>query len=300
MIFGNFLAPIHQCTDLPFRLLCQRYGAESACVPLISADMAARHPEKVALVDARPPERNLGIQVFGGDPSLISKAAGHLAEAFPFASYLCLNCGCPSSRTMDAGAGSAMLGRPEAIGAALEGMSKASGKPVCVKMRLRGGFGGTLDIVRVAERAGADFAIIHGRTPSQGYAGKADWETIRKVREGAGIPIVGNGDIQSIERGRELVRDGFCDSFMVGRAAMANPMLFCGAEPDGIEGRMSLLGEYASLHRRHLGEPDLKTLRARALWFVKGVSGACSIRAGIARARSAGELAALGGLHRGF
>jgi len=292
-MFRSFLAPIHECTDLPFRLLCQRHGAESACVPLISAEMVARNPDKAALADAHPLERNLGIQVFGNGPEIVSRASGILAHRFPFAKYLNLNCGCPSVRTMGDGAGSAMLRKPETIALAVAGMRKASGMPVSVKMRIWNGFEGTLAIVRAAKEAGAQFVAIHGRTPEQGYGGIADWDIIRRVHDAADIHIVGNGDIGSAAQGEALVREGFCDSYMVGREAMANPLLFENGKPDGIRGRLSLLEEYARLHMELKGEPPVKALKARALGFMRGVPMACSLRNRITRAESLGDIASI-------
>ena len=96
-VHRSYLAPIADFTDLPFRLLCRRYGADATCVPLVSSAAIERDESKTALADAHPDERNLGIQLFGNDSRIIGIAAGTLAKRYPFASWLNLNCGCPSS-----------------------------------------------------------------------------------------------------------------------------------------------------------------------------------------------------------
>ena len=287
---SGFLAPIHDYTDLPFRLLCQRYGAGGACVPLVSSAMAVRSLGKAAMVDAHPAERNTGIQLFGNDAGLIGRAARIIEDEVPHAKWLNLNCGCPSSRTMNDGSGSAMLAKPGLIHDAVAAMRKASGKEVSAKIRINGGFEGTLEICRAIESAGADFIIIHARTVAQGYSGRADWAMIRELRGRLSVQVIGNGDIASASEGNHYVRDGFCDNFMAGRGAMSNPMLFCDKKPDGLKGRMALLGEYAALHREYAGEPELHRLKAKALCLMKGIRGAAGLRDRICRAASEGEI----------
>jgi nifR3 family TIM-barrel protein len=292
-VHRSYLAPIADFTDLPFRLLCQRYGADATCVPLVSSAAIERNESKTSLADAHPDERNLGIQLFGNDSRAIGVAAGRLAKKYPFVSWFNLNCGCPSSRTMNAGAGSAMLNEPMLIAESVSLMKKASEKPVSVKIRISGGEAGTMALCQKIEKAGADFIIIHGRTAGQGYSGKADWELIRRIRKGIGIPVIGNGDVASASEGFGRVKDGFCDSFMVGRAAMRNPMLFSGRNPKTASERFALLEEYAGIHREYLGEPALRNIKLKAISLLHGIEGAAKIRLGICKAISAEDIIAL-------
>jgi tRNA-dihydrouridine synthase B len=287
--YRSFLAPIHEYTDLPFRMLCRKYGAEAACVPLVSAAALAHDESKISLVDAHPDERNIGVQVFGPDEPVVGKAAGVIAKALPFVSYLELNCGCPSSRTMESGSGSAMLERPGVIARCVSTMKRSSGLPVSVKLRVKGGPDETLAICRRIEDAGADFITIHARTPGQGYSGKADWE----VAEGVSIPVVGNGDITTAYEGRSRVEQGYCSAFMVGRAAMANPMLFCDRGPQSVQARFALLGEYVELQRKYLGETRLRDIRLKGINFMSGIRGAASLRNRISLARDYEAIMAL-------
>jgi tRNA-dihydrouridine synthase B len=293
MAYGSFLAPIHEYTNLPFRLLCQKYGAGATCVPLVNSAAIARDPSRIAEVDARPCERNVGVQLVGNKPDDIGHATIAMADTMPFVSWLNLNCGCPAPKTIGCGGGSALLRRPALMVKLLSAMKKHSAVPVTAKLRIKDDLAKTAAVCRQLERAGADFIIIHGRTPAQGYSGKADWKLIRMLRERIEIPLVGNGDIRTASEGRERVGKGYCDSFMVGRSAMANPMLFSDRTPDGAAGRFRLLEEYVSLHRRHLGEPELQDVKLKAFSLSSGMPGAAALRNTISRAAAVEDILAL-------
>src|SRR5512143_3862580 len=269
-MFRNFLSPIDDFSNLPFRLLCQRYGAEATCVPLVNSTAIAYDPAKSSSVDAHPDERNVGVQLVGNVPEDIAKSAAAVEERFPHVSWYNINCGCPSVRTMKCGGGSAMLAHPERIARAVEGMKAAVCKPVSVKIRIKNGIADTLGLCQSLEAAGADFIIVHGRTAGQGYSGKADWELIRALKEGLGVPVVGNGDISSSAQGERMVAEGYCDSYMVARAAMANPMLFSGRSGKTLEEKLGLVEEYISICRRY-GEPQAGDVKLKAVNMMSGI-----------------------------
>lgn len=284
-----FLAPIHDYSDLAFRLLCQRYGAEATCAPLVSATAIARDRTKLSLIDAHPAERNLGVQLVGDDPAAMGKAAAAISEALPFVSWLNINCGCPSARTRECGGGSALLESPGKIVDAVRAVKRAAAKngmPVSVKLRLKDGTEGTASICKLIEGAGADFVIVHGRSVAQGYSGKADWEAIKSLKGRLGIPVIGNGDLKDAGEGGRLVADGYCDGFMIGRAAMANPMVFRNSRPANAGERFALLREYAALQEGYLGRQDLLAIKMKALNFMRGLPAAASMRDRISRARA--------------
>jgi len=296
VVSNNYLAPLHDFSDLPFRMMCQGYGAGATCVPLISSAAIARDESCISLIDAHPDERDLGVQIFGNDAKTIGKAAGVISKRLPFVSWLNLNSGCPSCRTMTDGSGSAMLENPALIARAISEMKGASEMPVSAKIRIAGGLKGTLAICRKIEDAGADFIIIHGRTTKQGYSGKPDWDAIRALKEALSIPVVGNGDIESTDDGRKLVEAGYCGSFMVGRAAMRNPMLFSGKTPAGAGEKFALLKEYAILcdrYRENTGGPRLRDIKLKAMNFLCGIRGASVLRLHASRAASIEEILAL-------
>ncbi len=293
MLWRSFLAPIHDYSDLAFRLLCQKHGADSACVPLVNATAIARDAAKLAMVDAHPDERNIGVQLVGDNPETLGKAAGMIMDARGYVSWLNINCGCPSARTVESGGGSALLEKPEMIAGAVRAVKRATARsdvPVSVKLRINGGLEGTARICGMAEEAGADFIIIHGRTPGQGYSGKADWEAIKGLKTRLRVPVIGNGDVTDARSGEVFVGGGYCDGFMIGRAAMANPGVFQNKRPGALEDRFALLGEYISLQERYLGRADATAVKMKALNFTRGLPQAAAMRDRIARAKTVEEM----------
>ena len=247
------------------------------------------------MVDTHADERGVGVQLVGKDAEPMAAAAREICGSRHL-SWLNLNCGCPSAHTMGSGGGSALLDQPDTICDMVRALREnAPGSvEISVKIRVLPDTDRTLSLCKRIEEAGADFLIIHGRTPSQGYSGKADWELIRKAKDGSEIPIVGNGDILCSSEGRKRVEDGFCDAFMIGRAAMGNPLCFSDKEPQGREERTALLEEYARLSEIYLKRVDLKGLKLKAMNFFSCIPGACAYRNEIAKAKTAEEIMSLG------
>ncbi|MBU0528000.1 tRNA-dihydrouridine synthase family protein [Candidatus Micrarchaeota archaeon] len=287
MIYKSYLAPIDEYSDFAFRLLCQRHGADATCIPLVNSMAIVQG--KLSIVDAKEKERNLGVQIVGNDPKIIGKACEIISMEKPFLSWFNLNCGCPSSRTMDSGGGSAMLAYPKKISQALSEMKKKVDKPVSVKIRVKTNRKYTIKLCKELVKTEIDSIILHGRTPKQGYSGKADWELIRAVSSEVDIPIIGNGDIVSLSQGKGYVEDGYCDSFMVGRAAMSNPMLFSDEKPESFDDKIKLLEEYVEIHRKY-SEPSVKHVRSKAINFLSGVDWAAKLRNSLSRAKSVVEI----------
>lgn len=290
-MYQSFLSPIDDYSNLPFRLLCQRYGVEAACVPLVNSTALSRNIEKIIrFVDAHPDEKNVGVQLVGNQPEEIGQACRVVTERFPFVKWLNLNCGCPSVRTMSSGGGSALLKTPRTIIEATARMKKASPVPISIKIRIRENTEKTVHLCQEIEEAGADFLIIHGRTAAQGYSGQADWELIRQVKEAIDIPLIGNGDIQSAAEGEAHAQSMDCTGYMIARAAMGNPGVFINRITPTEEERITMLHEYFTLHRRYIGELDLKDVRIKAMQFTTGLPGAAAMRNTFARATSATEI----------
>ncbi len=278
----SYLSPIDEYSDFAFRMLCQKYGAVFTCVPLVNS-LAVLQGE-FSDVDAVSDEKNIGVQIVGYDPLAIGKAVAIIHEEKPFVSWFNLNCGCPSRRTVGSGGGSAMLASPEKILDSVKEMEKTDVR-LSVKLRIKKNPEITANLCQEIEGAGADSIILHGRTPGQAYTGKADWEAIKTVKESISIPLIGNGDIESASEGNLYVKKGYCDDFMVGRAAMSNPMLFSDKKPEGFDDKMKILDEYIEIHRRY-SEPSVNRVRSKAINFLSGVEGAARLRNKLSRAKN--------------
>ncbi|NYZ77143.1 tRNA-dihydrouridine synthase family protein [Candidatus Micrarchaeota archaeon] len=277
------LAPMADFTELPFRLLCRKYGADCSLVPLVSATAITRSESYFENIRVAEKE-NAGLQLFGAAPADFGIAVERITDALPFVKWLDLNCGCPSPRTTAGGAGSRLLKKPK-LAAAMVARMKRSGLRVSVKMRLLPKMEKTLEFCKAMEKAGADFLIVHGRTEKQGYSGKADWDSIKKIRERTGIPVVGNGDINEIALGRKYVKEGYADAFMIGRAALSNPRIFCGKKTEGIEDAKGLLREYLALCNRN-DFLEVNNAKLVATQFFRGFRGSAGMRLAVSKAKS--------------
>ncbi|MFH1521159.1 MAG: tRNA-dihydrouridine synthase family protein [Candidatus Micrarchaeota archaeon] len=289
MVWVNFLAPIDEYTNVPFRILCQKYGAEATCIPLVNSTAVARGK---FLFDVNEDEKNLGVQLVGDDPVDIGKSTQILNKISSF-KWFNLNCGCPSLRTRESGGGSALLDRPEIIVESIKEMKKNTDKFVSVKIRLTGTAQETIELCKKIQTANVDFIIIHGRTAKQGYSGKCNWDTIKKIKEHIDVPVVGNGDINSIEDGNKLVKNKYCDSFMIGRAAMTNPLIFAGKQHCDYDSKILLLQEYLELYQRYVGNPEISDLKLKAVNFISGVPNASQLRNRICRAKTTNEISSI-------
>ena len=221
------LAPMAGVTDLPFRKLCKEQGAGLICMEMVSAKAISFHNKNTeALMEIAPEEHPVSMQLFGSEPELMAEVAKNIEER-PF-DILDINMGCPVPKVVNNGEGSALLKDPEKIVRIVKAVSSAISKPVTVKLRI--GFENVpvdiVDIARRIEDAGAKAIAIHGRTRQQYYSGKADWDTIRRVKEAVSIPVIGNGDVDSPMKAEAMIRETGCDAVMVGRAVRGNPWIF--------------------------------------------------------------------------
>lgn len=275
---------MHEYTNLPFRMLAQAHGAEAAIVPLVSVTALARGAARLERLrtELHADEKFLGVQLIGSKPEEFAISAKIIRENFPWVKWLDVNAGCPSKNAMGTGGGAALLGRPKLISRIIDALS-ASDFPISVKMRLAPTMEKTLEFAKAAQ--GADLLIVHGRTARQHYSGSADWGAIRAIREASRIPVCGNGDIRSLEQGKKLARDGYCDSFMVGRAALANPPIFSGKEAKTKEEKKRLFREYLKLAGKY-GKAELFDCRLKAFELFKSLPSISQFRGELARVKT--------------
>ncbi len=221
------LAPMAGVTDLPFRLLCREMGAGMVCMEMVSAKAIYYHNRNTEeLLTTHPQERPASLQLFGSDPRILGEMAAYIEER-PF-DILDFNMGCPVPKVVNNGEGSALMKAPRLVEKLLTALVKAVKKPVTVKIRK--GFDDSsinaVEIARIAESCGVSAVAVHGRTRSQYYSGRADWDIIRQVKEAVKIPVIGNGDVDCPEAAKAMLESTGCDGIMIGRAAQGNPWIF--------------------------------------------------------------------------
>ena len=221
------LAPMAGVTDLPFRVLCKEQGAGLLCMEMVSAKAiyyGSKNTEE--LMKISPAEMPVSLQLFGSDADIMADMAKKIEEK-PFA-ILDINMGCPVPKVVNNGEGSALMKNPKLAEEIITKMVKAVKKPVTVKIRK--GFDeahlNAVEMAKIAEASGAAAVAVHGRTSEQYYAGKADWDCIRAVKEAVKIPVIGNGDVTDAFSAERLLKETGCDGVMVGRAAQGNPFIF--------------------------------------------------------------------------
>jgi len=221
------LAPMAGVSDLPFRFLCKEQGAGLVCMEMISAKAVLyKNKNTEAMLQIHPQEGPVSLQLFGSDPDIMASIAAQIEDrSFDI---LDINMGCPVPKVVNNQEGSALMKNPKLAGEIIRKIVAAIRKPVTVKIRR--GFDeahvNAVEMAKIAEDAGAAAIAVHGRTREQYYSGKADWEIIAKVKEAVSIPVIGNGDVDSPQKARQMLEQTGCDGIMVARAARGNPWIF--------------------------------------------------------------------------
>ncbi len=227
------LAPLAGYTDLPFRLLCKRYGAGLCVSEMISCHgLFYRQKKTLEMLASVEEERPVSFQLFGAEPDIMAQATTILNDFSP--DIIDINMGCPVKKVTKKGAGAAMMAEPKLAEKVMKAVIENASCPVTVKFRT----GVTLEnetaveFARMCEQNGASAVIVHGRSWSQGFSGTADWTVVEKVKKAVTIPVIGNGDITSYQMGLDRMAETGCDGIMIGRAAVGNPFIFSAQRMD--------------------------------------------------------------------
>ena len=286
----SVLAPMAGVTDLAFRLLAKEMGCGLVVSEMVSAKgLLYENCRTKDLIRIDTRERPTAIQLFGSVPAELAEAARRVEASG--ADIIDFNMGCPTHKIVKNGEGSALLRFPDLAATILKEMVAAVDIPVTVKIRAGWDAGSinAVEIARRAEQAGVSAIAVHARTREQFYAGKADWNIIREVKQAVKVPVIGHGDVRTVQDAERLLRETGCDGVMVGRAACGNVWIFRQIATYLKEGRLTpspLFAEKAATLLRHLDmltelkgtHIAIREMRRHAVCYVKGLPKSAELR----------------------
>lgn len=284
------LAPMASVADRAYRILNREFGASYTVSELISSKGLCYSDKKTEeLCKITEKERPCALQLFGNEPEFMAKAVKIIEKYEP--DIIDINMGCPVPKVAGNGSGAALM-KDTALSAEIVRAVKAESKvPVTVKIR-KGWDEDHVNAVEFAaamEEAGADAVTVHGRTKNQMYSGKSDMNIIKEVKKAVSIPVIGNGDIASLDDALRMYDYTGCDLVMIGRATYGNPWLFKEIDayfegkpftPPDLETRLETM-----LYHLRLAMSDkpehiaIQEARKHFAWYLTGMYGAASFRA---------------------
>ena len=249
------LAPMDGVTDRAFRQIVRKLNPGVLLYSEFTNVNGIVHSSKVRerlLFEGA--ELPYVVQIFGRDPLLFAQIAREVQDLG--ITGIDINLGCPSKRVVSGGNGAALIKEPDLAFAIVEATAKATALPATVKTRLGWADASTLvGFAKGLESAGASLITVHGRTAKMAYRGEADWEPIYELKKELKIPVLGNGDLRSLEQGMEQLKD--LDGFMIGRAAVGNPWVFWPQEQRDkltLKDKVDVMLEHFTLLRRYQSE----------------------------------------------
>ncbi|MCK5763462.1 MAG: tRNA dihydrouridine synthase DusB [Clostridiales bacterium] len=287
---GLILGPMAGVTDFAFRKICREFGLEMSYTEMVSSKgIYYKDKKTMSLLRIGMEEHPVGVQIFGSDPFFMAEAVKRVQEIVDY-EILDINMGCPTPKIVNNGDGSALLKDIDQARKVLETVKTVSHKPVTVKVRIGwNNIDGTIKFVKMLENSGADAIAVHGRTREQMYTGKADWNTIKNIKSELKIPVIGNGDIYTLDDAIRRTKESGVDGIMIARGARGNPWLIRDIVTYLKTGKTSnkpKVNEVRDVIMKHLlyaiedkGEHRaVIELRKHIGWYIKGYKNAAQVR----------------------
>ena len=276
------LAPMAGVTDLPFRTIVEKFNPGLVCTEMVSSKALFYGDEKTKqLLKCDGEKRPISMQIFGSDPETMGFAAKYVSK---LADIVDINMGCPAPKVVKNGDGSKLLLDLNKVEEIVKSVVANSEVPVTLKYR-KGWDNNNIvacEVAKIAEKNGISAITIHGRTRDEFYSGRADLDIIKEVKESVNIPVIGNGDVNSIESAIKMFEYTGVDAIMIGRGALGNPWLIKQLVTyfdTGIILEKPSYKEIIDMCRKHLNYLlELKSekisvleMRSHISWYIKGL-----------------------------
>ena len=282
------LAPMAGVTNLPFRIICEKFEPGMVCTEMASSKAIFYNDQKTRrLLNTEGEKRPISFQIFGSDEETMGYTAKYMSK---IADIIDINMGCPAPKVVKNGDGSKLLIDLEKAKRIMKVVVENSSVPVTVKIRKGWDKENivAVQVAKIAEEVVISDITIHGRTRSEFYTGKADWDIIKEVKDSVKIPVIGNGDIVDEETAYQMFEKTGVDGIMIGRGSFGNPWIFRNIKHFLITGeklpsptnseRLNIIKEHIDLAVEEKGEIAIKELRKHIAWYTKNLKNSSEFR----------------------